>query len=152
MCVPFFWLEKVTHDARRIVLRDDDVLRPELVQVERVPSELWVRAVEALAAAHELDEQRDGALDDRLRLGEQGFVLGSRGRTLSEERARRSTFALRTSKEVCACGREWAAVDRKRGAALDVEARVGEWAEEWEGRGGGYGYGYGRRRGGRVTG
>ncbi|KAI0282956.1 hypothetical protein BC826DRAFT_1110407 [Russula brevipes] len=42
-----FWLEKATHDARRIVLRDDDVLQPKLVQVKRVPSELWVHAVEA---------------------------------------------------------------------------------------------------------
>jgi len=59
-----------TYDARWIVRRHDDVLRPELVQIESVPGELGVGAVETFTATHELDEQRDGTLDDRLRLGE----------------------------------------------------------------------------------
>jgi hypothetical protein len=38
------------------------------VQVERVPCELGVRAIEAFAPAHELDEQRDGALYEGVRV------------------------------------------------------------------------------------
>ena len=119
----------MTHDACRVVLRDDDILRPELVQIERVLCELWVGAVETFAAAHELDEQCDSALDDGLRLGKQCLVLGSRGGTLDEKRARRSSLTISTGKEICARRWKWAAVDRERGAALDVEARVREWAE-----------------------
>jgi hypothetical protein len=52
----------------RLVRRDDDVLRPQLVQVERVPCELGVCAIEAFAPAHELDEQRDGALYEGVRV------------------------------------------------------------------------------------
>jgi hypothetical protein len=33
-----------------------------LVQIERVPSQLWISAVETLATSRELDEQRDGTL------------------------------------------------------------------------------------------
>ena len=60
----------MTYDARWIVRRDDDVLRPELVQIESVPGELGVGAVETFTAAHELDKQRDSTLNDRLSLGE----------------------------------------------------------------------------------
>jgi len=86
---------------------------------------------------HELDEQRDGTLDDALRLGKQGLVLSSRGSTLREERACRGALALGTCEKVCSRSWEWSAINRERGAAFDVEARVREWAEEresWRGR------------------
>ncbi len=54
---------------RWIVRHDDDILRPELVQIESVAGELGVGAVETLTAAYELDEQHDGRLNDGLRLG-----------------------------------------------------------------------------------
>jgi hypothetical protein len=99
------------------------------VQIERVPSQLRISTIKTLAASHKLNKQRDGALDNSLRLREQGLVLRSRGGTLREQRAGRGALALRTSEEVCArCG-EWAPVDRERGATFDVEARVGEWAK-----------------------
>ena len=62
--------ERATYDARWIVRRDDDILRPELVHIESVPGELGIGTVETFTAAHELDEQRDGTLNDGLRLGE----------------------------------------------------------------------------------
>ena len=123
-----------THDARRIIGCNDDILQSELVQIERVPSQLWIGTVEALAASNELDKQRDGALDDGLRLREQGLVLGSRRGTLCKKRAGRSALTLGTSEEVRARCWEWTTVNRERGAAFDVEARVREWAEGRKGR------------------
>jgi hypothetical protein len=60
----------MTHNARWVIWRDDDILRTEFVQVKSVSSELGVGAVEPFTTTHKLDEQRDGALDDSLRLGE----------------------------------------------------------------------------------
>jgi hypothetical protein len=99
------------------------------VQIERVPSQLWISAVKPFAAPYELDKQRDGPLDDIMRLCKQGLVLSSRWGTLGEKRADRSALTLGASEEVCTRCWERAAVDRKRGTAFDVEARVHEWAE-----------------------
>lgn len=121
--------EKGTHDACRIVGCDDDILQPELVQIERVSSQLWICAVKAFAASYELDKQRDCTLNDILRLGKQGLVLGSRWSTLGEKRAGRSTLTLGASEEVCMRCCERATIDGERAAAFDVEARVHEWAE-----------------------
>src|SRR5260370_306932 len=49
--------ERATYNARWIVRHDDDILRPELVQIESIPGELGVGAVETLTAADELDQQ-----------------------------------------------------------------------------------------------
>jgi hypothetical protein len=138
---------KRTHDACRIIGCDDDILQSELVQIERVPSQLWIGAVKAFAASYELDKQRDGTLDDTLRLCKQGLVLSSRWSTLGEKRAGRSTLTLGASEEVCTRCCERAAVDRERGAAFDVEARVHKWAERWKSLRGGYW----RRSGWRVA-
>ena len=107
------------------------------MQVKRVPCELGVRAIEAIAPAHELDEQRDGALDESVRVREQRLVLraGGGARTRCEERAGGGALAVRAGEEVRAGGREWPAVERERVAAIDVEARVREWAEGRNGRG-----------------
>jgi len=116
--------ERATYNARWIVRRDDDILRPELVQIESVPGELGVGAVETITAAYELDEQHDGTLNDVLRLGEQSLVLCSRRCTLREERAGRGALTLGTGKEVCSHCWEWTTIDRERGATFNVEARV----------------------------
>ena len=71
-----------THDARRIVGRNNDILQSELVQIERIPNQLRISAIKILAAPHEFNKQHDRALDDSLRLREQGLVLSSRGGTL----------------------------------------------------------------------
>ena len=95
------------------------------MQVERVPCQLRISAFKTLAAPHELNKQRDRALNNSLRLREQSIALSSRGGTLREQRAGRGALSLCTSEEVYArCG-EWAAVDGERGATFDAEARVG---------------------------
>ena len=100
-----------TYDARRIVGRNDDIPQSELVQIQRVPSQLRICAIKTLAAPHEFNKKRDRALDDSLRLREQGLVLSSRGGTLREQRTGCGALALCTSKLVCArCG-EWAPVN-----------------------------------------
>ena len=118
-----------THDARRIIGRKNDILQSELGQIERVPSQVRISAIETLAAPNEFNKKRDRALDDSLRLREQSLALSSRGGTLREQRTGRGALALCTSEEVCALCGEWAAIDGERGAAFDVEAWVGEWAE-----------------------
>ena len=123
-----------THNAGWIVRRDDDILQPELMQIESVPGELRVGTVETLTAAHELDEQSDGTFYDRLRLGEQGLVLSSRGGTLRKERASRGALTFCTAEEICSRCWEWPAINRECSTALDVEARVREWAEGRESR------------------
>src|ERR1700733_882085 len=130
--------KKRTHDACRIIGCDDDILQSELVQIERVPSQLRICAVKAFTASYELDKQRDGTLDNILRLCKQGLVLSSRWSSLGEKRAGRSTLTLGASEEVCTRCWERAAVDRERGAAFDIEARVHEWAERRRSRRGGY--------------
>ena len=132
-----------TYNTSRIIGCNNDILQSEFVQVERVPSQLRICAIKTLAAPHKFDEQRDRALDDRLRLGEQGLVLSSCRGTLGEKRTSRSALPLGTSEEVCTRGGERSTVDRERGAAFDIEARVCEWAERrkngigvcWRGRG-----------------
>ena len=52
------------------------------MQIERVPSQLKISVIKTLAALHEFNKKRDRALDDSLRLREQGLVLSSRGGTL----------------------------------------------------------------------
>jgi hypothetical protein len=128
---------EATYDARWIVRRDDDILRPEFVQIESVPSEFGVGAVETLTAAHKLDEQRDRPLDDGLRLGQQSLVLCPRRGTLREERAGRGALTLGTGKEVCSHRWERTTIDRERGATFDVEARVRQWTEGRKGGRGG---------------
>ena len=118
-----------THDSRRIIRRNDDILQSELVQIKRVPSQLRIGAIKTLAAPYKFNKQRDGALNDSLRLREQRLVFSSGGGTLSEQRAGRGAHALSTSEEICACCGEWASVNRERGAAFDVEAGVSEWAK-----------------------
>ena len=84
------------------------------MQIERVPSQLRISAIKTLAAPHELNKQRDRALNISLRIREQSLALSSRGGTLREQRAGHGALSLSTSEEVCApCG-EWAAVDRER--------------------------------------
>jgi hypothetical protein len=117
------------------------------VQIERIPSQLWICAIKTFAASYELDKQRNGTLDDILRLCKQGLVLSSRWSTLREKRAGRRTLTLGTSEKVCTRCWEGTAVDRERGAAFDVEARVHELAERRKSRRGGYW----RRSGWRVA-
>jgi hypothetical protein len=95
----------------------DVTLQSELVQIEHVPSQLWIRAVKAFAASYEFDKQRDGTLDDILRLCKQGLVLSSRWSTLGEKRVGRSTLTLGASEEVSTRCCERATVDRERSAA-----------------------------------
>ena len=124
------------------------------MQIECVSAKLWICTVETFAAAHELDEESHGTLDDRLRLVEQRLVLGSRGGALREERAGRGALALGAGQEVCASCWERAAIDRECGAAIDVEARVGEraeWWKSWRRRGWRRGWGW-RRWEGRIGG
>ena len=81
-----------TYNGRRIVGRNDDIPQSELVQIERVPSQLRTSAIKTLAAPHEFNKKRDRALDDSLHLREQGLVLSSRGGTLREQRTGRGAL------------------------------------------------------------
>ena len=81
------------------------------MQIERVPSQLRISVIKTLAALHEFNKKRDRALDDSLRLSEQGLVLSSRGGTLREQRTGRGALTLCTSKEVCARRGDWVSVD-----------------------------------------
>jgi hypothetical protein len=106
------------------------------VQVERVPCQLGVGAIEAVTPAHELDEQRNGTLDECMRVREQRLVICAGGTAArGEECAGSGTLAFGTGEEVCTRGREWTAVESERVAAVDVEAWMREWAEWWNGRG-----------------
>ena len=106
------------------------------MQVERVPCQLDICAVEAFTPTYKLDEQRDGSLDKCVRVREQRLVLCAGGTAArGEECTSSGALAFGTGEEICTRGREWTAVDGERVAAIDVEAWVRERTQRWNSRG-----------------